>query len=426
MRGHGRGNLERRRAPALAAVAAVLAGAALVPLAVADAQDQVACPPEGTEQASAECPPPTEPGPPTDPAPPPEPAPEPAPAPPPQPSPPPQPQARPVAPEPAPPLPEKPQPRCPKGYVEVPDQNAGAGAERRRTRCRRRCPRGTRRDRASGRCKRRADRRERRARSERGRRSRTRTVHLRRKALERDLVPIHRLASRPLPDPLPAGKRLDAGFADLLERIAKEERASWALVLAVLRERGHTGAAPAGAGELRALARQLRDRSPAGERVAALAAYHRAVGLEGLVRGLHAVKRELGQRVLRSRRISIYPGGRGDVEAGRIDVRVLVLMLYLADRRDGITVTSLIAGHSLLTKSGNVSLHAFGAAVDISAFGGVPVVGHQQPGGVTERALRDVMLLPAELRPTELISLFDLGGPSFAMADHADHVHVGY
>jgi hypothetical protein len=144
------------------------------------------------------------------------------------------------------------------------------------------------------------------------------------------------------------------------------------------------------------------------------------------VRGLHAVKRELAGRVLRDRRIAIYPGGRGDVQAGRIDVRVLVLMLYLADAHDGITVTSLIAGHSIYTKSGSLSLHPFGQAVDISALGGVPVLGHQQPGGVTERALRNVLLLPAELRPSELISLFDMGGPSLAMADHADHVHVGY
>jgi hypothetical protein len=56
----------------------------------------------------------------------------------------------------------------------------------------------------------------------------------------------------------------------------------------------------------------------------------------------------------------------------------------------------------------------------------VPVIGHQQPGGVVERALRDVLLLPEEMRPSELISLFDMGGPSLAMADHADHVHVGF
>jgi hypothetical protein len=107
-------------------------------------------------------------------------------------------------------------------------------------------------------------------------------------------------------------------------------------------------------------------------------------------------------------------------------VRILVTLLYLARRHDGITVSCLMSGHSLLTKSGHVSLHAFGRAVDIGAVGGVPVVGHQQPGGVTERALRSVLLLPRELQPSELISLFALGGPSFAMADHADHIHVGF
>ena len=32
----------------------------------------------------------------------------------------------------------------------------------------------------------------------------------------------------------------------------------------------------------------------------------------------------------------------------------------------------------------------------------------------------------AVMQPTELISLMDLGGPSFAMGDHADHIHVGW
>jgi hypothetical protein len=36
------------------------------------------------------------------------------------------------------------------------------------------------------------------------------------------------------------------------------------------------------------------------------------------------------------------------------------------------------------------------------------------------------MLLPKRLQPSELISLFDLGGPAFALADHADHIHAGY
>ena len=28
--------------------------------------------------------------------------------------------------------------------------------------------------------------------------------------------------------------------------------------------------------------------------------------------------------------------------------------------------------------------------------------------------------------PDQVISLMDFGGPSFAMGDHDDHVHVGY
>ncbi len=30
------------------------------------------------------------------------------------------------------------------------------------------------------------------------------------------------------------------------------------------------------------------------------------------------------------------------------------------------------------------------------------------------------------MEPDEVISLFNFGGPSFAMGDHADHIHVGF
>jgi hypothetical protein len=105
---------------------------------------------------------------------------------------------------------------------------------------------------------------------------------------------------------------------------------------------------------------------------------------------------------------------------------VLVLLLYLSNRYSEVTVTSLTTGHGFLTASGNVSAHSYGHAVDIAALKGTPILGHQKPGGLTEGALRRILLLPRELRPSELISLFDLGGPSFALPDHADHIHVGY
>ena len=243
-----------------------------------------------------------------------------------------------------------------------------------------------------------------------------------RKAVDRGGILVGRLASRPLGDPLPPGKRLDAAFARLLKRIAGR---SWPVVLATLRAQGKTGAAPADANTLRKLTKSLRGAEPE-ERVAALADYHRAVGLDGLVQGIDAVKGQLMDRVLRTPTISIYGAGRTDVATGGVDVRVLVTMLYLAERRGGISVTSLVRGHGVLTKSGNVSLHSYGRAMDIAAVGGTPIIGNQQPGGITESALRDIMMLPPELRPQELISLFEIGGPSFAMADHADHIHVGF
>ena len=111
---------------------------------------------------------------------------------------------------------------------------------------------------------------------------------------------------------------------------------------------------------------------------------------------------------------------------GRIDVRVLVLIGYLSERHGSITVSSLFSGHRTFARPGVVSAHVYGHAVDIAAVGGTPIAGHQQPGGLTEAAVRSVLLLPGELQPQQVISLLGLGGPSFPLRDHGDHIHVGF
>ena len=111
---------------------------------------------------------------------------------------------------------------------------------------------------------------------------------------------------------------------------------------------------------------------------------------------------------------------------GRIDRRVLAVLAFLAESGMNPTVTSLQCGHGTYTTSGNVSYHSMGSAMDIAAINGVPILGHQEPGGVTDRAVRAILTLQGTMVPAELISLLDLGGPSFAMADHDDHIHVGY
>ena len=134
----------------------------------------------------------------------------------------------------------------------------------------------------------------------------------------------------------------------------------------------------------------------------------------------------LQKRVLADSRIDIYPCGRDDIAAGVIDRRVLAALEYLAESGLSPTVTSLKCGHSYRTKSGNVSEHSSGNAVDISKVNGIPILGHQDPGGIADQTVRRLLLLQGNMVPHQLISLLQIGGPTLAMADHADHIHVGY
>jgi hypothetical protein len=134
----------------------------------------------------------------------------------------------------------------------------------------------------------------------------------------------------------------------------------------------------------------------------------------------------LAKRVLSDPRIAIYPGGRQDIATGQIDRRVLVVLAYLAESGLDPTVSCLKSGHSEMTSSGNVSEHWSGNAVDISAINGVSISGHQGPGGVTEQAVKRLMQLQGTVQPHQIISLLDFGQNTMAMADHADHIHVGF
>jgi hypothetical protein len=130
--------------------------------------------------------------------------------------------------------------------------------------------------------------------------------------------------------------------------------------------------------------------------------------------------------VLSDERIEIYPCGRDDIRSGQIDRRVLATMAYLAESGLRPTVTSLKCGHGFYTSTGNVSHHSSGNAVDIAKLNGIPILGHQEPGGVTDQAVRRLMLLQGTMAPAQIISLLEIGGPTLTMADHADHIHVGF
>ncbi len=135
---------------------------------------------------------------------------------------------------------------------------------------------------------------------------------------------------------------------------------------------------------------------------------------------------QLERRVLADPRFEIYECGRQDIASGQINRRILAAMEYLAESGFRLTVTSLKCGHSYYTTAGGVSAHSSGNAIDIAAVNGIPILGHQGSGSITEAVLQQLMRLQGTMRPAQLISLMSLGGPSFAMGDHHDHIHLGY
>jgi hypothetical protein len=138
-------------------------------------------------------------------------------------------------------------------------------------------------------------------------------------------------------------------------------------------------------------------------------------------------KEQLQQRVLADKSLEIYECGREDIATGRIDRRVLAMLEYLVSKGYELTITSLECGHSIMSASGYVSEHSTGDAVDIAVINGVPVTGNQGPGTLTDELIRTVLQLQGTMHPHQVISLEDLPGEtSFALADHYDHVHVGY
>ena len=139
-------------------------------------------------------------------------------------------------------------------------------------------------------------------------------------------------------------------------------------------------------------------------------------------------KEALERRVLANPDISIYQCGRQDIQAGIVDRRVLATLEFLASSGLKPTVGTLRCGHSYLTTSGNVSEHSSGNAVDIVAINGTPIVGHQGEGSITDITVRRLLTLQGSMKPHQIITLMQYAGTdnTFAMADHNDHIHVGF
>ena len=138
-------------------------------------------------------------------------------------------------------------------------------------------------------------------------------------------------------------------------------------------------------------------------------------------------KEQLERRVLANPGLQLAACDRDYVQDGQIDRRLMAIMEYLTARGYNLTITSMLCGRETsITTSGNVSHHSFGSAIDIAEINGQPVLGNQGAGTQSYSLIRDVLTLQGTMLPDQVISLMDMGGPSFAMSDHDDHVHIGY
>jgi murein DD-endopeptidase MepM/ murein hydrolase activator NlpD len=140
-------------------------------------------------------------------------------------------------------------------------------------------------------------------------------------------------------------------------------------------------------------------------------------------------KETLARRVLADDRVQIYGCGRQDIQSGQIDRRVLATLEFLASSGLKPTISSLRCGHGLMTASGNVSEHSTGTAVDIAAINGIVISpATQGPGSITDLTIQRLLTLQGTMKPHQIISLmtFHNADNTLAMADHADHIHVGW
>lgn len=132
------------------------------------------------------------------------------------------------------------------------------------------------------------------------------------------------------------------------------------------------------------------------------------------------------REVLESERLELPDTARWDVEAGRIDDRVLDLLTRLAASHT-VRVTVLATGHPHnVFATPSVSNHTVGRGVDVWSVDGQPVVLQRDSSGPLHKLVAELLAEGI----TELGSPWDLDGPgvgpSFTNTVHQDHLHLAF
>jgi membrane-bound lytic murein transglycosylase B len=140
-------------------------------------------------------------------------------------------------------------------------------------------------------------------------------------------------------------------------------------------------------------------------------------------------KQELQPQVLHDDGIKLGPCARQDVQEGRVEVRVLAMLEYLAVSELRPTVSGLpCAGATPAALAANAPASASTAAVSITAINGVPVAGHQGQGTLADETVRKLLMLQGLARPRRIVSLmsYPAATVAFVSPGAADAIRVSF
>lgn len=135
---------------------------------------------------------------------------------------------------------------------------------------------------------------------------------------------------------------------------------------------------------------------------------------------------ELERSVLSDPGIRLNACDRHQVAGGKVDQRLLALLVFLS--RSGLepTVGELSCGRASYRAGTLHTNYLPGGTLTITAVNGVPVAGHQGAGTITDVTIRTLLTMKGKFAPERIVSLMQYPGVSATVAkpDHAGLIEV--
>jgi len=138
-------------------------------------------------------------------------------------------------------------------------------------------------------------------------------------------------------------------------------------------------------------------------------------------------KGQLEQLLAHDQSIHMRACERQDIQAGRVDKRVLAALEFLSVSGLKPAVAGIACAGAALASAGNASASS-GDTVKITAVNGVSIAGHQGPGSIADITIRKLLTLEGLNRPRRIISLMSIPGATNTLAKPSarDWIYLTY